>query len=166
MFAFVHVCSRLLAFACVFASAFACVCPAFVCVCSRLLAFAYAPLCCTPPLRDTDKPKKVRFANRGRSPELVQEAPLIVNFIQKPLREGIPELVQGRKKQHKHRLFGPDFLRIFLTLTPGCPGGQKVSPHHRGRRKTHFLVRTSTIFSADVHDPKGRGKTLYKKSLR
>ena len=38
--AFVHVCSRLLAFACVFASAFACVCPrlsAFVCVCSLLL---------------------------------------------------------------------------------------------------------------------------------
>ena len=51
MFAFVHVCARLLAFACVFASAFACVCrrlSAFVCVCLRLLAFAYAPLCCAP----------------------------------------------------------------------------------------------------------------------
>ena len=46
------------------------------------------------------------------------------------------------------------------------PWGQKVSPHHRGRRKTHFLVRMSTIFGADVHDPKGRRKTLYKKSLR
>ena len=46
------------------------------------------------------------------------------------------------------------------------PRGQKVSPHHRGRRKTHFLVRTSTIFGADVHDPKGCWKTLYKKSLR
>ena len=46
------------------------------------------------------------------------------------------------------------------------PRGQKVSPHHRGRRKTHFLVRTSTIFGADVHDPKGCRKTLYKKSLR
>ena len=33
------------------------------------------------------------------------------------------------------------------------PRGQKVSPHHWGRRKTHFLVRTSTIFSANVHDP-------------
>ena len=43
--------------------------------------------------------------------------------------------------------------------------GQKVSPHHRGRRNTHFLVRTSTIFGADVHDPKGFWKTLYKKSL-
>ena len=42
---------RLLAFACVFASAFACVClrlSAFVSVCLRLLAFAYAPLCCPP----------------------------------------------------------------------------------------------------------------------
>ena len=46
------------------------------------------------------------------------------------------------------------------------PLGQKVSPHHRGRRKTHFLVRTSTIFGADVHDPKGSRKTLYKKSSR
>ena len=44
--------------------------------------------------------------------------------------------------------------------------GSKVSPHHRGRRETHFLVRTSMIFGADVHDPKGCRKTLYKKSLR
>ena len=46
------------------------------------------------------------------------------------------------------------------------PRGQKVSPHHQGHRKTHFLVRTSTIFGPDVHDPKGCRKTLYKKSLR
>ena len=39
------------------------------------------------------------------------------------------------------------------------PWGQKVSPHHRGRRKTYVLVRTSTIFGADVHDPKGFRKT-------
>ena len=68
-----------------------------------------------------------------------------------------------KKKQHKHKLFGPDFPRTFLTLTPRC--GQKVSPHQRGRRKTHFLVRTSTIFGADVHDPKGSRKTLYKKKF-
>ena len=40
LFAFVHVCLRLLAFFCVFASTFACVCSrlcAFVCVCSHLL---------------------------------------------------------------------------------------------------------------------------------
>ena len=28
----------------------------------------------------------------------------------------------GKKKQHKQKLFGPDFPRTFLTLTPGCPG--------------------------------------------
>ena len=43
------------------------------------------------------------------------------------------------------------------------PQCQEVSPHHRGRRKTHFLVRTSTIFGADVHDPKGSRKTLFRK---
>ena len=45
------------------------------------------------------------------------------------------------------------------------PRGQKVSPHRRGRRKTHFLVRTSTIFGTDVHDPKGCRKTLYNKKF-
>ena len=31
----------------------------------------------------------------------------------------------GKKKQHKHKLSGPDFPRTFLTLTPGCPGVKK-----------------------------------------
>ena len=35
---------------------------------------------------------------------------------------------QGRKKQHKHKLFGPDFPWTFLTLTPGCPGVKKFLP--------------------------------------
>ena len=61
----------------------------------------------------------------------------------------------GRKKQHKHKLFGPDFLRTFLTLTPGCPGVKKFLLTTGAAGKTHFLVRTSTIFGADVHDPKG-----------
>ena len=43
------------------------------------------------------------------------------------------------------------------------PRGQKASPHHQGHRKTHFLVRTPTIFGADVHDPKGCRKTCTKK---
>ena len=34
----------------------------------------------------------------------------------------------GKKKQHKHKLFGPDFPRTFLTLTPGCPGVKKFLP--------------------------------------
>ena len=69
-------------------------------------------------------------------------------------------IFSGEKKQHKHTFFGPDF-QTFLTLTPGCPYGSKsFSPHHRGRIKTHFLVRTSTIFGAEVHDPKGSRKAL------
>ena len=51
-------------------------------------------------------------------------------------------------------------------LTPECPGVKKFLPTTGGRRITHFWVRTSTIFGADVHDPKGGWKTLYKKSLR
>ena len=43
------------------------------------------------------------------------------------------------------------------------PWGLKVSPHRRSCRKTHFLVRTSTIFSVDVHDPKGFEKLCTKK---
>ena len=37
-------------------------------------------------------------------------------------------LNSGKKKQHKHKLFGPDFPRTFLTLTPGCPGVKKFLP--------------------------------------
>ena len=70
---------------------------------------------------------------------------------------------QGRKDNINKSFLGPNFLRTFLTLTPGCPG---VNPHHWGRRKTHFLVQTSTIFGADVHDPKGSRKTLSRKSSR
>ena len=32
---------------------------------------------------------------------------------------------QGKKKQHKHKFFGPDFPRAFLTLTPGRPWVKK-----------------------------------------
>ena len=46
----------------------------------------------------------------------------------------------------------------------GALRSQSFSPP-RGRRKTHLLVRTSTIFSANVHDPKGCRKTSYKKNI-
>ena len=36
--------------------------------------------------------------------------------------------LSGKKKQHKHRLFGPDFPRTFLTLTPGRPWVKKFLP--------------------------------------
>ena len=41
---------------------------------------------------------------------------------------GATQLQSGKKKQHKHKLFGPDFPRTFPTLTPGCPGVKKFLP--------------------------------------
>ena len=84
-----------------------------------------------------------------------------------------PRLVSGKgclsrtpsfrkEKQHKHKFYGPNLLWTFLPLTPV----QRISPHLRRRRKTHFLVKTSTIFDADIHDPKGSRRTLFRKSLR
>ena len=61
---------------------------------------------------------------------------------------------QGRKNSININ-FWPGFPADIPDPCARMPRGQKVSPHHRGRRKTHFLVRTSTIFGADVHDPKG-----------
>ena len=74
--------------------------------------------------------------------------------------------LSGKKKRHKHKLFGPDFPRTFLTLTPGRPWVKKFLRVTGAAEKAHFWVRTSTIFGADVHDPKGSRKTLCKKSLR
>ena len=56
----------------------------------------------------------------------------------------------GMKKQHKHKLFGPDFTGTFLTLTPGCPGVKKFLPTTgaAGKRtfwcgRPRFSARTS-----------------------
>ena len=56
----------------------------------------------------------------------------------------------GKKKQHKHKLFGPDFPRTFLTLTPKCPGVKKFLPTTgaAGKRtfwcgRPRFSARTS-----------------------
>ena len=72
---------------------------------------------------------------------------------------------QGRKKQHKHKLFGPDFPRTFLTLTPGRPWVKKFLPITGAAEK-----RT---FGADVHDfrrgrpwPEAFSKNFVQKSLR
>ena len=58
--------------------------------------------------------------------------------------------LSGKKKQHKHKLFGPDFVRTFLTLTPGCPGVKKFLPTTgaAGKRtfwcgRPRFSARTS-----------------------
>ena len=42
------------------------------------------------------------------------------------------------EKQHKHKLFGPDFPRTFLTLTPGCPGVKKFLPITGAAEKRTF----------------------------
>ena len=56
----------------------------------------------------------------------------------------------GKKKQHKHKLFDPDFPRTFLTLTPECPGVKKFLPTTgaAGKRtfwcgRPRFSARTS-----------------------
>ena len=46
--------------------------------------------------------------------------------------------VSGKEKQHKHILFGPDFPRTFLTLTPGCPGFEKFLPISGAAEKHTF----------------------------
>ena len=61
----------------------------------------------------------------------------------------------GKRKQHKHKLFWSRFPADIPDPYIWVPWGLKFSPHHRGRSKTQFLVRTSTIVGADVHDPKG-----------
>ena len=58
LFAFVHVCSRLLAFGLRFRL---CVCSRLSTFYLRLLAFACAPLLLRPPLRDTDFPLFLGF---------------------------------------------------------------------------------------------------------
>ena len=72
---------------------------------------------------------------------------------------------QGRKNSININFLARISRGHSWPLRPNAQGS-KVSPPHPGHRKTHFLVRTSTIFGADVHDPKGSRKTLYKKSLR
>ena len=60
----------------------------------------------------------------------------------------------SRKKNSINTNFWSGFPADMPDPYAWMPWGQKVSPHHRGSRKAHFLVRTSTIFGADVHDPK------------
>ena len=65
------------------------------------------------------------------------------SFDQHPLKS-------GKKKQHKHKLFGPDFPRTFLTLTPGRPWVKQFLPITGAAEKRtfwcgrpRFLARTS-----------------------
>ena len=49
-----------------------------------------------------------------------------------------PHLHSGKKKQHKHKLFGPDFPRTFLTLTPERPWVKKFLPITGAAEKRTF----------------------------
>ena len=60
-----------------------------------------------------------------------------------PLSQTLPAAKIREEKQHKHKLFGPDFPRTFLTLTPECPGVKKFLPTTGAAGKTHILARTS-----------------------
>ena len=56
-----------------------------------------------------------------------------------------PRFQFREEKQHKHKCFGPNFLRTFLTLTHRCPGVKKFFPI-TGPQANTFLsgARTST----------------------
>ena len=70
----------------------------------------------------------------------------------------------GKKKEHKHELFGPNFLRTFPTLTLGCPGIKTFSPSPGPQKKA--------LFGADIHDfrrgrpwPEGLSKNFVQKKF-
>ena len=51
---------------------------------------------------------------------------------------GLLLLKFGQEKQHKHKLFCPDFPRTFLTLTPGRPWVEKFLPITGAAEKRTF----------------------------
>ena len=55
-----------------------------------------------------------------------------------------------KKREQKHKLFGPNFLRTFVTLTPGCQGVKKFLPITRaaGNTHTHILAMDESQFES------------------
>ena len=97
------------------------------------------------------------FTNTPCKPARLYNAPSM-HSVDKILQSAPPRLPTGLLlflreellKQHKHKLVGPNFLRTFLTLTPGCPGVKKFLPTTRAAGKhtfwcghPRFLVQTS-----------------------
>ena len=84
-------------------------------------------------------PRRINSNFRDRSVEMLAEIPHYrCRFSEK-------------KKQHKHKLFGPDFPRTFLTLTSGRPWIKKFLPITGAAEKRtfwcgrpRFSARTST----------------------
>ena len=58
-----------------------------------------------------------------------------------PLRKTLSSHASGKKKQHKHKLFGLDFPRTFLTLTPGRPWIKKFLPITGAAEKRTFAPK-------------------------
>ena len=85
----------------------------------HLFCFSAAKFCFSATKSGVSASPRVGERIRGRT------------SIRRSLREenlpprGSPRDLSGKKKQHKHKLFGPDCPRTFLTLTPGCPGVKK-----------------------------------------
>ena len=88
------------------------------------------------------KELELHYRRRGRSNfQKVEIATISVRMV---------KVLYAGKKKHKHKLFGPDFPRTFLTLTPGCPGVKKFLPitGATGKRtfrcgRPRFSARTS-----------------------
>ena len=96
--------------------------------------FPPPPVCPCPAILlkgNGRRPDKSHFLS---PPELVLELALYNTFPPLKIARDVfpPHLLFPNKiasssfqeEQHKHTVFGPNFLRTFLTLTPGCPGSQ------------------------------------------
>ena len=82
---------------------------------------------------------------RGKNPDCQNLACVLPNAIPNDHASCKSAFLEsGKKKQHKHKHFGPDFPRTFLTLTPECPGVKKLLPTTRPQE--------NALFGADVHD--------------
>ena len=76
------------------------------------------------------------------------------------------QLWLGKKKQHKHKLFGANFLRTSLTLTSRWPEVKKFPLSLGPQENSLSGADVHKTFGVDVHDPKGFWKTLSSRSLR
>ena len=88
--------------------------------------------------RPRECPRRLTFFvfSSARTPlktshEGVPTCPHFTFSLPRPLKQGH---MSGKKRQHKHKLFG----RTFLTLTPGCPGVKKFLPTTRAAGKRTF----------------------------
>ena len=57
-------------------------------------------------------------------------------------------IFQGRRNKINTNFFGPDFLRTFLTLTPGCPGVKKFLPTTSAAGKHTLITGKKKAYTA------------------